>query len=163
AVSFDYESAPAYHIRIRSTDSGSPAQFVEKDFTINVLNMNEAPNTIVLSATSLAENVPIGTLVANLGAIDPDAGQSHTFALVSGAGSNENSAFAISGNSLNTAAGINYEFRQQYRIRLSTTDNGSRALSYEQAFIIQIQNINDAPHVTALASISAIVNQSTPV
>ena len=47
---------------------------------------NRAPTGIALSSASVAENQPSGTTVGTLSAGDPDPGDTHSFALVPGAG-----------------------------------------------------------------------------
>ena len=63
---------------------------------------NAAPTNIVLSATAFNENLPTGTHVASLTATDSDSGDSHTFTLASGNGTNDadNNHFTIQGASL---------------------------------------------------------------
>src|SRR5262249_11057425 len=61
---------------------------------------NHPPTNILLSSNSVAEGKPAGTAVGTLSAIDSDSGDSHTFALVNGAGSTDNSSFTIAGDEL---------------------------------------------------------------
>jgi Ca2+-binding RTX toxin-like protein len=68
------------------------------------ISTNHAPTGIVLSNTSVDEDQPVGTIVGTLSAVDPDAGDSHTFALVAGDGSADNGSFRIAGTSLQTNA-----------------------------------------------------------
>ena len=42
--------------------------------TIAVTNQNEAPTDITVAGGSVQENAAVGTVVATLGAADPDAG-----------------------------------------------------------------------------------------
>ena len=53
---FDYETKKLYSIRVRSTDSGG--QWLEKAFTIEVLDVNEPPVAVNDAATT-AEDTPI--------------------------------------------------------------------------------------------------------
>ena len=55
-------------------------------------------------------------------ATDADAGDSHTFTLVSGSGDTDNSAFTISGNQLLTARIINFEVETSLSIRVRAED-----------------------------------------
>lgn len=51
----------------------------------------------------------IGTVVDLLSATDPDTGDTFTYSLVSGDGSDDNASFTIVGNQLQTNAAIDFE------------------------------------------------------
>jgi len=138
---FNYETKNSYSIRVRTTDQGS--LYFEKVFTILVTNVNEAPTDIALSNNTVAENLPINTVVGTLSTNDPDIGDTFTYSLVSGAGSTDNASFNISGSSLRTSAIFDYETKNSYSIRVRSTDAGS--LFIEKAFTILVTNVNEAP------------------
>lgn len=69
-ASVDYESVSSISVTVRSTDSGSPALFVEKTFTISVVDKNDPPSDIALSSSSVDENVAVGTEVGTLSTTD---------------------------------------------------------------------------------------------
>ncbi len=79
-ASFDYETKSSYSIRARSTDQGG--LYLEKQFTINVTNVNEAPtlDSITNKTTQWADAVTL-TAVGH----DPDAGTTLTYGLSAGA------------------------------------------------------------------------------
>ncbi len=52
AAMFDYETKNTYNIRVRSTDSGG--QTVDKQFTINIIDVQYATTTTVSSSTNPA-------------------------------------------------------------------------------------------------------------
>ena len=143
---FNYESKSSYSIRIRSTDA--VGQWFEKDFTINVTDVNERPTNISLSASSVTENQPVGTVVGLLSSSDIDAGNTFTYTLVSGTGSTDNSSFTISGNQLRTAASFDYHTKSSYSILVRTTDQGG--LYREKTFTISVTADTSAPTVTAV-------------
>ncbi len=98
-----------------------------------------------MSPTSVAENEPKGTVVGTFSAVDPDAGDTFAYALVSGAGSADNAAFTIVGDQLQTAVPFDYEVKSSYSIRVRTTDQGG--LFTEKAFAIGVTDENEAPRV----------------
>src|SRR4029079_3813275 len=100
---------------------------------------------LTLSATSIAENRPTGTTVGTLSSTDQDAGETFTYALVSGSGSADNASFTISGSTLKTAASFNYEAKNTYAIRVRTTDSGG--LTRIQSFTITVTDVNESPAV----------------
>ena len=81
---------------------------------------------------------------------DPDAGNTFTYTLVAGTGSTDNASFNISGSSLRITASPDFETKSSYSVRVRTTDQGT--LTYEKAFTITINNVNETPVVTAAQS-----------
>ncbi len=107
--------------------------------------VNRAPTDVALNASSVEENRPAGTSVGTLSTTDPDAGDSHTYTLVSGAGSGDNASFSISGRTLRTATVFDYETKNSYGIRVRTTDGGG--LHTEKAVTISVTDADDQPRM----------------
>jgi hypothetical protein len=154
AASFNYEVKSSYAIRVRSTDLGGLT--TEKQFTISVTNVNEAPTDIALSASSVAENASVGTTVGTLSTTDVDAGDTFTYTLVAGTGSTDNASFSIVGNTLKTAASFNYEVKRSYSVRVRSADAGD--LTTEKQFTIDVTNVNEAPADIAVSATSVAEN-----
>ena len=157
-IDLDFESQPIHRIRVRSTDAGG--LFTEQVFVIQVGNVNESPTAIILSKSTIAENVPIGTVIGSFSTIDPDASDTFTYSLVSGAGSSDNAAFALSGNQLRTATSMDFESKASYSIRVRTTDAGG--LSFESQFLVSVTNVNESPVSISLVQ-NALENQPISV
>lgn len=104
---------------------------------------NNAPTDITLSNSSIDEGLPSGTAVGIFTTIDPDAGDTHTYTLVSGTGGADNSYFTIDSNYLKTAAVFDYSIQQQYSILVRSTDDGEGNLFYEKQFTIAINEIEN--------------------
>ena len=111
---------------------------------------NQAPTDLTLTPTSIAENQPSGTTVGALTSTDPDAGNTFTYTLVSGSGSEDNGSFTISGSNLLTAVAFDFETKSSYSVRIRTTDQGG--LFYEEAVTITVTNVNEAPTINEGAS-----------
>jgi hypothetical protein len=105
----------------------------EKPISITVTNVNDAPTNISLSGSTVLENSGIGTLIGTLSSTDPDANNTFTYALVTGAGSTDNALFTINGNQLRINTITDFETKNQYSIRLRTTDQSG--LSYQRSVI----------------------------
>ena len=111
---------------------------------------NQAPTALALSRTQIAENAGANATVGTFSTTDPDGADPHTYALVAGAGSADNGSFNIGGTGndvlrLNVSA--DYETKNLYTIRVSTTDPGG--LSFVRQFNIFINNVNEAPTISA--------------
>ena len=133
---FNFEAQNSASIRIRSTDQGG--LWTEKTFTISITNVNESPTDISLSAASVGEYLPSGTVVGTLSTTDPDAANTFTYSLVSGTGSTDNASFSLAGNTLKTAASFNADAKNSYSVRIRTTDQGG--LTFEEPFTISVTN-----------------------
>ena len=71
----DYESLypnPSLTVKVRSTDSGSPPQSLTTTFTVNVLDVNEAPTAVSLVNGTVSMETGVGTLFGTLSTTDPD-------------------------------------------------------------------------------------------
>jgi uncharacterized repeat protein (TIGR01451 family) len=142
---FDFETDQSYSVRVRTTDGGGLT--FDEAFTITITNNNDAPTDIALSNASVAENSATSTLVGNLSTTDADAGDTFTYTLVSGTGSEDNTSFKISGTQLQTNAVFDFETDQSYNVRIRSTDSGGAF--FEEAFTITITDVNEGPTLTA--------------
>jgi hypothetical protein len=70
---------------------------------------NAAPNALELNGSTIVENQPIGSLVGQLLASDPDVNATLSLSLVDGNGSRDNRFFRIEGANLHTLAIFDYE------------------------------------------------------
>jgi len=139
-----------YYFRIRATN-GFNKSANSSSASATTLSANQTPTDITLSASSVAENQSVGTAVGTLGTVDPDAGNTFTYSLVSGTGSTDNTSFTISGSTLQTAAIFNFEAKSSYSIRLRTTDQGG--LWFEKTFIIGVLNVAEVvPTITGIST-----------
>ncbi len=157
----DFEVKNSFSVRIRSTDNGTGSLYFEESYAITVTDVNDTPSDIALSASSLAENNAVNASVGTLSTTDDDLGQSFTYTLVSGTGSDDNASFNISGSSLRASAAFNYEVKNSYTVRIRSTDNGTGSLYREEAFSISITNVNEAPTDLSLSASSILEGQTT--
>lgn len=157
AFNFSTDPAPEF-ADAESTDVPGTAT----DATVP-LQFNAYPSAIALSATTVAENLPGGTTVGTLSTTDLDTGDSHTYSLTGG----DVGDFALNGADLETTAAFNYEVKNSYAISV-TTDDGHGG-TFEAAFTITINDLNDAPiavddpDVAAILPIIAIAGLDTVI
>ncbi|EMI17267.1 Cadherin [Rhodopirellula maiorica SM1] len=143
---------------MQSTDAGGLT--VEETFTITVTEVtaNVAPTAIDLSETSIAEDAAVGATVGTLSSTDANAGDTHTYTLVSGSGDTDNASFAINGDSLVTATTLDFETQSSYSVRVQSTDAGG--LTVEETFTIDVANINEAPTAIAVSRTTIASNEA---
>ncbi|XP_028399271.1 protocadherin Fat 4-like [Dendronephthya gigantea] len=153
----NYEEKQEFTIEIMSTDNGRPPKSIEQNLTIEVEDVNEPPSNIILSGLTIAENSQSGTLVANITIDDPDNRgpkgdwQTHKCQLVDSA----QDRFKISGseNSLLVSSGdLNYEQSTTHGIIIRCVDSGSKPLTIQKSFDIQVLDINERPEQIKLSN-----------
>jgi O-glycosyl hydrolase len=97
---------------------------------------NSAPTDIALSNASVPEGQPPGATVGSFSTSDPNSADTFTYSLVSGTGSDDNVSFTISGNTLQTAATLDFLTQNTFTVRVRSTDQGG--LYFEEVFSISL-------------------------
>jgi len=120
------------------------------------IRSNAQPNLISISSDTLLENQAIGATVGTFSTTDSDAGQTHTYSLVSGTGSTNNGLFSVSGANLIANFVPDFETKSSYATRLRTTDN--LGCTYEAPITIFVKDVNDAP--TGLTLSNNLINEN---
>ncbi len=94
----------------------------------------------------MAENTPNGAIVGSVAAIDPDAGQTLSFAITVG---NTGGAFAIDAltGQLTVAsiAALDFETTPTFNLTVQVTDDGNPMLSDTGTITIQLIDVNEQP------------------
>ena len=137
------------------TDDGTPPLSGTATITVNLTDVNEAP--VVDPATfTVAENSADGTAVGTVTFTDADAGQTHTFAITAG---NTGGAFAIDpatgAITVADSAALDFETTPTFALTVEVTDDGTPPLSGTATITVNLTDVNEAPSITAPATISA--------
>ncbi len=147
---FDFETRASYSVRVAVTDAGGLSR--EAAYVIHVDDANDNPTQVTLSDSHVLEHAPAGTTVGTLDAVDPDAGDTHDFTLVAGAGSDDNASFTIAGDVLETAVTFDYLTDPTQLIRVRAQD--ASGATVETQLTVTVDNVNDPPTALALDSTS---------
>ncbi len=144
-ASFNYENATEHTIRIRA--DSSDGSYSERDFTVQINNVNEPLSAIIDddgATNSVNENASQGTLVGiTAHTSDADLGQSITYTMES----DPSGLFAIDGTtgvvSVATGAEINYEAPNgtQHQIQIRATSSDGSTVT--RTFDIDVTNVNE--------------------
>jgi len=118
------------------------------------------PEDIILSNNEIEENLPADTVVGTLMTIDPGAGDTFTYSLVTGAGDDDNDSFNISGDQLRSSEMFNYEEKNSYSIRIQTMDQVG--LKYQESFTIDVLDVDDPP-VADDQMVSTVQNEQVSI
>ncbi len=135
---------------------GSTADIGYHEFTTSS-NNNQAP--VIQSQTfSLLENSSNGTVVGQVVASDPDAGQTITYTITGG---NTGNAFTISPTtgilSVATSQTLNYESNPTFNLQVTVLDNMN--LSTSATIVVNLQDVNENPIINDQGF---NVNENTP-
>ena len=137
--------AGTYPITVTVTDGGTPNLSDSQNFSLTVINTNQAPALSAIANQSVAENA---SLVISMSATDADADSlvftSSGLPTFCSLTNNLNGTGSISCNPLAGDAGT-------YTTTVTVTDNGSPVLTDSQSFMLTVTNANQAP---ALAPIT---------
>ncbi|NGZ06872.1 MAG: cadherin repeat domain-containing protein, partial [Magnetococcales bacterium] len=150
-MAVNYEQAAGYTVRVRATDADG--ERLEKEFTIAVNDVNEAPTALILSGGEVRENLS-GAVAGQVVVTDPDAGDVVTVSLVS----DPSGLFQMVGTELRLLANrsLDYEAAASHQVRLAATDRVGATL--EQSVTIMVRNVNEAPTQVVLDNTSLAEN-----
>ena len=160
---FDFETKDTYRVRVQTTDS--QGNTFAKAFIITIEdvdeNTNQPPTDITLDNTTIAENESEGSLVGKLFTTDLDDNADFTYTLTEGEGDEDNASFSIKNNQLLSAEVFDFETKNTYQVRITTTDPLGAA--FAKAFTIQIMDVdeidNQAPTDLVLSNNSIAENE----
>jgi Cadherin domain len=145
AAALNFEAGSTRTVCVRTTDS--TYNTFDKNLTVNVTNVNEAPTNVTLSPSSIAENQAVNTVVGTLSATDPDAGGSFTFTLACAVAGADDGSFNISGTNLRSSAMFDFETKSSYSICVRVTDQGS--LTFDKNLTVNVTDVDEvAPDTT---------------
>ncbi|QKK29603.1 metal-binding protein [Rhizobium indicum] len=133
---FDYETDKSHTIKVAVSDDKVT---VEKDITINVLDVNEAPvnkapTNLAFSRGSVLENIAIGTSVGLLSAVDPEGG-TVKWRLTDDA----DGIFKLVGNKIQTKAAIDYESTHSLTFTAEAYDAAGNVTSHD--FTLAVKDV----------------------
>jgi VCBS repeat-containing protein len=133
-VSLDHESEPTVDVTVTATDSAGHQ--ITKTFTVNVADVNEAPVDIDLSGNTLVENVA-GAVIGTLTAIDPDAGDSHSFEV-------SDPRFEVVNGQLKLKDGQSVDFETEPSLDVVVTATDSAGNKVQETFSLSVGGVNEA-------------------
>ena len=156
-VNFDFETKNLYVIEVQTRDNSGATY--SRQLTVTVVDSNDAPTALAISADSVLEKSPVGSFVADLNTTDADATDNFTYTLVAGQGSRDNALFRINGSLLETDSVLNFNNAATRSVRVQSTDKGGRTV--QRSFVIRVVNQNDLPTNILLSDTS--INEIAPI
>ncbi len=145
AATFNYEAQSSYLIRVRTTDQGGLS--FDKEFTITVADVNEAPAILPQSFT-VEEDSPAGTAVGIVQASDVDLSQHLTYLITGG---NAGDAFAIDPHtgllSVSNPSVLDYETNPLSTLTVTVSDDGVPSHSNSATITVALLDVNEPPTI----------------
>ncbi len=134
-----------YNVVVQASDGRGGTD--QQALAIAVVNANDPPEYLVLSANIVAENSVNGSLIGFVHATDPDVNSVLTYSFVSGGDAGGRFAIdAVTGEiSVLDGTRLDFESNPTQTIIVRATDQGG--LSTDRAFVIQLTDVNEAPSI----------------
>jgi VCBS repeat-containing protein len=139
-VSLDHESEPSVNVTVTATDSAGHQ--IQQTFAIAVGDVNEAPTDIDLSGNAVVENVA-GAVIGALSAIDPDAGDSHSFEV-------SDSRFEVVNGQLKLKDGVSLDFESEPSLNVTVIATDSAGNKVQETFSLSVGDVNEAQTALSL-------------
>ncbi len=160
---FNYESDDSSYTVCVQANDGQGGIFAET-VTLDVLDANDTPTWITLSANTIVEGSAISATIGTFLSTDEDEDDTFTYSLVSGTGSTDNDSFDIVDGVLVVSDTLDYDSQALYKIRVRTTD--SESAYYDQQFnvivlgksVLSLKGEPDVPYVVAGSAITVPIN-----
>ncbi|XP_055629293.1 fat-like cadherin-related tumor suppressor homolog isoform X5 [Toxorhynchites rutilus septentrionalis] len=147
----DRERQEIYELRIRATDRGgdqsTPALHSEALVRVTVDDINDnAPEFSIQDLNvRIREDVPKGTVVTVVSAIDLDSGPSSEIMYSFGENGDGEGSFKIDklSGTIRTARMLDFEERQIHSLVVKAIDRGTPSLSSETSVIVEVVDVNE--------------------
>lgn len=134
----DFEAAPRHAIRVRVYDDTNA--WLERSFTIQVLDRNDPPLGAVLSTPGTPETTPVFGLVGAFTQVgDPDQDELHTFRLLDDA----DGRFVLEGNQLRTSSLLDHETHPLHALTVEVKDRAG--LTATATVLLHVWDRNEPP------------------
>lgn len=151
---FNFEERSSYDIEVITTDVDGLSY--GEEFTVTILDQNEAPSEISLSTSDVVEEQPAGLLVGALSVSDEDFNDTHTFTLVSGDGDSDNARFILLEEKIYTSEILDFETvgaSLEIRVRAEDQDGGAIDVNFNLTVVDVDESVpNTAPSAIDLSS-----------
>jgi len=140
ATQINFESWSTLNICVKVSDW---LLSFDKNFVIDVINVNESPYSFILTQNTFNENVWTWFIVWNLSSLDEDFWDNHTYSFWTWPWSTHNSSFTLSWSEVIANFNPNYELNNLYEVKFKVTD--SWWISTDLQSIISVNDVNEDP------------------
>ncbi|MEO1718278.1 MAG: cadherin domain-containing protein, partial [Planctomycetota bacterium] len=151
-AAFDFESEPIVTLTVEVEDSAGHLQTAW--LTVDVSDVNETPTGLTVAGGSVSEIAVPGTVVATVTAVDVDANDTHTFALVDDAEGRFEINSATGEIVVAAGAELDHETASSHTVRVLATDAAGE--SVEQDVTIDVGDVDESPVIATAAPMRVV-------
>jgi hypothetical protein len=143
-AALDFETQSVLKVTVRASDDDASPLTTDAVITIQLLDVNERPFLPQITL-NINENSPIGTVVANSAnhGTDVDAGDVLKYSMVSQSPGSFFRVLGADGTVEVRAPGVDFETSRTHTLLIRVEDKAG--LTYENQFVIQVNDMNEAP------------------
>lgn len=123
-----------------NADDGELSSEISAAANINISPVNDPPEDLKLSSTSINEGRPEGSVVGTLSVTDIDESDNHTY-VFSAQNTDDADAFSIEDNRLLTAIVLDYNTKDTYEIFINATDGNGGTI--DGSFTISVLPVEE--------------------
>ncbi|XP_028838511.1 protocadherin gamma-C5-like [Denticeps clupeoides] len=160
----DFETANLHKFDVLAKDRGNPRMEGHCSVKVKITDVNDnAPEIVITSLSSpVAENSPVGTVVALISAKDADSGENGKVKLNISLGVpfSLNRSQSSSHYALVTNGPVDRETHSLYEIELHAVDSGSPPMSAKKTVTVTVSDANDNPPMFSQPSYTAFVKEN---
>ena len=167
----DYEVNQNFTLTVTASDMGTPSLSSSVDVVIFITDVNDNAPTIAIDPPSgfilVAEDIPIGSLIASVNATDLDSTMTNgaiTFSLSSVDGSSS-SVFGIDflSGEIRTISLLDFEITQLYELIVTVQDSGIPRLSAQTNLTVTVTDVNDNPPLFVRDDYNLVLSEATNI
>ncbi|KAM7290979.1 cadherin-related tumor suppressor [Ixodes scapularis] len=153
----DFEQQSSYTLNITASDGGSPRQSSALSFSVRVLDVNDNPPQFanVAIVRQIEEGLPVDTPVVTVTAVDRDSAANGRVTYQITGQEPPGAHFTVRPDTgvVLTAAEIDREFSDTFKLTLTATDQGNPGLFSHKTVTIIVEDVND--NAPAFVSVDA--------
>nr|ABL75848.1 protocadherin 2A8 [Takifugu rubripes] len=164
----DREQTVQHLLKVTAQDGGKPIKSGNINITIIVSDINDNPPVCDKPKYSVTvkENAPEGTFLLAVNAVDPDEGMNSEieYSLRSKMRGIHSEPFDLNSKTgkLTVKAGLDYEEKQVYEIKVLAADKGAFSLSTHCNVVVRVEDVNDNPPEIEITSLSSRIPEDAP-
>ncbi|XP_019772654.2 fat-like cadherin-related tumor suppressor homolog isoform X8 [Dendroctonus ponderosae] len=163
----DFEERQVHSLLVIANDRGNPSLTSEATVTVNVVDVNENVHAPVFSDAiltgSVRENMPIGTFVMNVSAVDLDARGGDSMVEYSIKEGDGIGLFSIDNKGvIKTTAILDIETKDHYWLTVFAQDHGVVPLFSSVEIYIEVLNENDNVPLSELPVYYPVIQEDSP-
>ncbi|CAM5170960.1 unnamed protein product [Natator depressus] len=165
----DREDKREHHLVLTAIDGGNPARSGTAQITVVVVDINDNAPVFDQSVykVSLPENTPVGTLLIQLNATDPDEGPSgevqYSFAVHTSDSVRKLFDLDPPTGAVRVQGAVDFEEAGFYEIHLRARDRGVPEMEGHCVLQVEVEDVNDNSPEVLLTSLVNPVPENTPL